>query len=217
MTSSVLKSIPSQILGTSSTHPSIHPNVTQTHWIDDQLRSNSKDRESRYRIQSGYLKNKNIERLSFLICLAWLSRRYFWIYLLRFSNLSTGWGRPWGNRAADARTDILVPSSTRIFGSFAKNFVLYDLHIHTVQERKTISLDTNFVHQNPIAPRDGRIFFSKFVVKIIKIWCASRARVNLPHIANRLKLSNFYLSCDAQSNFWTVRRSFSGNSYGRYP
>jgi hypothetical protein len=50
-----------------------------------------------------------------------------------------------------------------------------------------------------------------------KIRCASRARVNLPHIANRLTLTNFYLSCDAQSNFWTVRRSFSRNSYGRYP
>jgi hypothetical protein len=27
----------------------------------------------------------------------------------------------------------------------------------------------------------------------------------------------FCFSCDAQSNFWTVRRSFSRNSYGRYP
>jgi hypothetical protein len=50
-----------------------------------------------------------------------------------------------------------------------------------------------------------------------KIWCASRALVNLPHIANRLTLTNFLFFCDAQPNFWTVRWSLNRNLYGRYP
>jgi hypothetical protein len=50
-----------------------------------------------------------------------------------------------------------------------------------------------------------------------KIWCASRALVNLPHIANRLTLNFLFFFCDAQPNFWTVRRSLNRNLYGRYP
>jgi hypothetical protein len=80
------------------------------------------------------------------------------------------------------------------------------LEISGLKMNKLLDLKMFYVFQDGIA-----------YSLIWKIWCASRARVNLPHIANRLKLTNFYLSCDAQSNFWTVRRSFSRNSYGRYP
>jgi hypothetical protein len=61
------------------------------------------------------------------------------------------------------------------------------------------------------------IMILKLYLKFKKIWCASRALVNLPHIANRLTLTSFLFFCDAQPNFWTVRRSLSRNLYGRYP